>query len=109
VLHPWGDLSRLDDDPRLRAAQDREQRVTVGCVDVGVRLRVLLGRVELGDFRRDRCEQPEGERRQAQDAEDEQEGEKSELADAPPLPRARLCPKQRQCGGSLALLWASKL
>jgi hypothetical protein len=44
----------------------------------------------LGDLRRDRGEQPEGERRQAQDAEDEKEGEKPELADAPPLPRARL-------------------
>jgi len=70
---------------------------------------VLLRRVELWDLRRDRGEQSEGERRQAQDAEDEKEGEESELADAPLLPRARLCPEQRQCGGSLALLWASKL
>jgi hypothetical protein len=68
-------------------------------------LRLLLLRgVELRDLRRDRCQEPEGERRQAQDAEDREEGEKPELADAPPLPRARGFPKQRQCGGSVALL-----
>jgi hypothetical protein len=64
--------------------------VAVGRVDVGVRLGLLLlRRVELRDPGGDRGQEPEGERRQAQDAEDQEEGEKPELADAPPLPRAR--------------------
>jgi tyrosyl-tRNA synthetase len=70
---------------------------------------VLLARLELRDLRRDGRQQPEGERRQAQDAEGEEEGEKSELADAPPLARARLFPEQRQCGGSLARHMAHEL
>jgi hypothetical protein len=81
--------------------------VTVGGVDVGVRLRlVLLVRIELGDLRRDGREQPEAERRSAQDAEDEQEGEESELADAPTLRSPPISPEERQNRGSLARQWA---
>ena len=41
MLQPRRDSLRRDDDPRLRPAQDREHRVVVRGVDVGVRLRVL--------------------------------------------------------------------
>jgi hypothetical protein len=60
-------------------------------------------RVELRDLRRDRRQQAEGERRQAQDSEDEKEGEESELADPPALASACISPKERQDRGSLAL------
>ena len=70
--------------------------MTVRGVDVGVRLGVLLRGVELRDFLGHRREEPEGERRRAQHAKDDQEGEKSELADAPPL-RGAFSPEERQC------------
>jgi hypothetical protein len=81
VLHPRRDPVRRDDDPRLVAAQDREDGVVVPRVDVGVRLRLLRRRLELRQLRSECGQQPEGERSEAQDAEDGGEGEKSELAD----------------------------
>jgi len=54
VPEPRGHRGRRDDDPRLRATQDREHRVAVRGVDVGVRLGVLLRRVELRDLGSDR-------------------------------------------------------
>jgi hypothetical protein len=60
--------------------------MAVACVDVRVRLRVvLLRRVELGDLLGDRRQQAERERGEAQQPENEKQGEESELADAPPL------------------------
>jgi hypothetical protein len=60
--------------------------VAVVRVDVRVRLRVVLLRgIELGDLLRDGGEQSEGERREAQQPENEEKGEESELADAPPF------------------------
>ena len=41
VLQPRRDRARRDDDARLRAAQDREDRVPVARVDVRVRLLLL--------------------------------------------------------------------
>jgi hypothetical protein len=46
---------------------------------------VLLRGIELGDLLRDGGEQSEGERREAQQPENEEKGEESELADAPPF------------------------
>lgn len=85
VLQPRRDLLRRDDDARLRAAQDGEHRVAVRRVDVGVRLRPLPRRVELRDLGSDRGQETDGERRRAQCEENRQEGQESELADAPPL------------------------
>jgi hypothetical protein len=77
--------------------------VAVVRVDVGVRLGVVLLRgIELGDLLRDRGEQPEGERREAQQPENEEEGEESELADAPWLGALWFSPEERQDRGSLA-------
>jgi hypothetical protein len=59
----------------LVAAQDREDRVAVTRVDVRVRLRLLTARLEVRQLPCQRGQQPEGERRQAQDAEDCEEGE----------------------------------
>jgi len=102
VLHPRVDPRRRDDDPCLVAAQDGEDRLSVLRVDVGVRLRLLRARLELRQLRSERSEQPEGERRQAQDSENCKEGEESELADPPTLGPAPISPKERQDRGSLA-------
>jgi hypothetical protein len=63
---------------------------------------VLLRRVELGDLLRDRREQSERERGEAQQPKNEKEGEESELADAPPLGAPWFSPEERQDRGSLA-------
>jgi hypothetical protein len=59
--------------------------VVVRGVDVGVRLRSLFRRVELRDLGGDGREQADAERRRPQCEENREEGEQSELADAPPL------------------------
>jgi hypothetical protein len=105
VLHPRGDLVRLDDDARLLAAKDREDGLVVRRVDVGVRLRLLRLRVELRDLRGDSRQQPKRERRRPQEAEYGEEGEESELADPPTLGSARISPEGRQNRGSLARPW----
>jgi hypothetical protein len=69
---------------------------------VRVDVRVRLGRRLRGAQRvvrqllADRREQSEGERRQAQQPEHEEKGEKSELANAPAFRRAGLSPERRQ-------------
>jgi hypothetical protein len=62
---------------------------------------VLLRRVELRDLLRDRRQQAERERGEAQQPEDEKQGEESELADAPPLGALGFSPEERQDGDSL--------
>ena len=74
------------DGTMIRACSPRridEHRVPVRRVDVRVRLRLLLRRVELRDLRGDRGQQTDGKGRRAQEPEDDKEGEKSELADPP--------------------------
>jgi hypothetical protein len=102
MLHPGADVRRRDDDPRLVAAEDRQDRVAVIREDVGVRLRLFRARLELRELRRQRREQAERERRQAQDPENCEESEESELADPPTLGPAPISPKERQDRGSLA-------
>ena len=101
------------DGTRIRAcvaAQDREHRVAVRRVDVGVRLLLLLlRRVELRDLRGDRGQQTDGERRRAQQPEDDEKGEESELADPPAARPACVSPKERQNRGSLAPLMSLEL
>jgi hypothetical protein len=70
--------------------------MAVGGVHVRVRLVLLRLRVQPAECAPEGREEAEGERGQAQDAEDENEGEKPELADAPPSVRARRCPIERQ-------------
>jgi hypothetical protein len=102
VLQPRRDLVRLDDDPRLFAAEDREDGLVVRGVHVGVRLRALRLRVELRDLRGDSRQQPKRERRCPQEAEYGEEGEEPELADPPTLGSARVSPEGRQNRGSVA-------
>jgi len=108
VLHPRVDPRRRDDDPRLIAAEDGEDGLPVLRVDVRVRLRLPRARLELRQLRGERCEQAEGECRQAQDSENCKEGEESELADPPTLGPAPISPKERQDRGSLAPAWRSQ-
>jgi hypothetical protein len=82
--------------------------VAVPGVDVRVRLLVLARRVELRDLRGDRRQQADGEGRRAQQPEDDEKGEESELADPPTGRAARFSPEERQNRGSLALPWAWK-
>jgi hypothetical protein len=65
---------------------------------------LLARRVELGDLRGDRGQQADRERRRAQQPEDDQKGEESELADPPTTRPACVSPKERQNRGSLARL-----
>jgi tyrosyl-tRNA synthetase len=102
VFHPRGDAVGRHDDARLRAAQDREDRVPVRGVDVGVRLRALRRRVELRDLGSDRGQETEGEGRRSQQAEDGQQGKESELTDATAFRPAAISPEERQNRGSLA-------
>ena len=104
VLHPGRDPCRGDDDPCLLAAQDREHGVPVRCVDVRVRLGLLLRRVELRDLRGNRGQETDGKGCRAQEPENDKEGEKSELADPPTTRPACISPKERQNRGSLARL-----
>ncbi len=91
------DLARREDDSRLRAAEDREHGLAVGCIDVRVRLKARrLRRVERRDLRRDRRQHPVRERREPKCEQHEQEPEESELADAPTFRRASLAAEQRQ-------------
>src|SRR5262249_22150335 len=105
ALQPRRDRVRPDDDARLVAAQDGEHGVAVRRVDIGVRLRPLVRRVELRDLCSDRGQETEGERHGAQRPKDKKEGEESELPDAPPLGTAPISTEERQSGGSLALPW----
>ena len=59
--------------------------VVVG-IDVAVDLVRHLPRVAVRDLARDRGDQPEAERRQAQQQEDQEEGGEAELADPAPAP-----------------------
>ncbi len=102
VLQPRGDPIRRDDDPRLRAPQDREHRVAVRGIDIGVRLRPLRLRVELRDLRSDRGQKTEGEGRRAQQPENDEQGKESKLADATAFRPAAISPEERQNRGSLA-------
>ena len=102
VLHPWRDPSGRHDDSRLLAAKDREHGVPVRRIDIAVRLLLLARRVELRDLGSDRGQQTDGERCRAQQPEDHQEGEESELADPPTLGSARFSPEGRQNRGSVA-------
>jgi tyrosyl-tRNA synthetase len=63
---------------------------------------VLLRRVELRDLRGDRGQETRGEGRRAQQPEDDEKGEESELADPPTTRPALISPKERQNRGSLA-------
>ena len=76
--------------------------MAVSCIDVRVGLRLLRARLELRQLRGERREQPEGEGRQAQDSENCEKREESELADPPTLGPAPISPKERQDRGSLA-------
>jgi len=68
----------------------------------------LLGGIELRNLGRDRRQQSDGERRRAQEPENEEEGEESELADPAAARPARFSPEERQDRGSLARSWRSK-
>jgi hypothetical protein len=98
VRDPRRDLLPGNDDPGLRAAEDRKHRVAVTRVDVRVRLRrpLRLRRVERAQLRVDRAHEPEHERREAERQKNEQEREQPQLANAPPLRRAGLSPEQPQ-------------
>jgi hypothetical protein len=98
VLQPRRDVLGVDHDARLRPAEDREDRLPVARVHIGVLLLVLrlACRIEIRDLRRDRDHQPERERSDPEQRQDGKECEQPELADAPTFGRSGFPTEERQ-------------
>jgi len=73
-------------DSAFRASERRKDRVVVICVDVTVERAWSARRVTIRNLARDSRDQPEGERREPEQAEDEDEREETKLPDPPPAP-----------------------
>ena len=88
LLDPRRDLPALHENAALAAAQDGEDRVAVGRVDVAVDLllRGLGEGVEAVQLLADRDDHAVGERRRPQHAHHRDESEKAKLADPAPGP-----------------------
>ena len=89
LLDPRGDLIARDEHAALAAAEDGEDRVAVGGVDVAVHLLALrlLERIEPAQLCADGHDGAVRERRPCQNEEDGEKGEEAELPDPASAPR----------------------
>ena len=98
LLHDRRDLVGVDEDPALRSAQRREDRVVVVGIDVPVDLVRHLPRVAVRDLAGDCGDQPEAERARAEEKEKQEEADETELSDPAPAPIG----SRRRCTASAA-------
>ena len=86
LLHDRRDVGGPDEDAALGAAERGEDRVTVVRIDVPVDLAGHARRIAGRNLARNSRDQPERERRDAEEKKDDEEGSEAELSDPPPVP-----------------------
>ena len=86
LLHDRRDVGGPDEDAALGAPERGEDRVPVVRIDVPIDLTGHVRRIAGRDLARNSRDQPERERRDAEEKKDDEEGSEAELSDPPPAP-----------------------